>query len=121
MQEIIFEKNKTYLGDCLEIMQQFPDGIFDMILCDLPYGITQNKWDNIIPLDKLWEQYKRIIKANGAIVLFGSEPFSSMLRVSNIDNFKYDWVWNKINIKNRSFKLKENANEPTRNNICFWI
>ena len=96
MEEIIFEKNKTYLGDCLEIMQQFPDGIFDMILCDLPYGITQNKWDNIIPLDKLWEQYKRIIKANGAIVLFGSEPFSSMLRVSNIDNFKYDWVWNKI-------------------------
>ena len=61
MAEIIFEKNKTYLGDCLEIMPQLPDAIFDMILCDLPYGTTSNKWDSVIPFDKLWEQYNRLI------------------------------------------------------------
>lgn len=84
-----------YNGDCLEIMKQIPDKSVDMILCDLPYGTTGCKWDIIIPLDKLWEQYNRIIKDNGAILLFGSEPFSSALRMSNIKNYKYDWVWNK--------------------------
>lgn len=82
-------------GDCLEVMKDIPDKSIDMILCDLPYGTTACKWDVIIPFDKLWEQYNRIIKDNGAIVLFGSEPFSSKLRMSNIKNFKYDWVWNK--------------------------
>ena len=82
-------------GDCLEIMPSIPDKSIDMILCDLPYGSTQCKWDVIISLDKLWEQYNRIIKPNGAIVLFGAEPFSSMLRVSNIKQFKYDWIWDK--------------------------
>jgi site-specific DNA-methyltransferase (adenine-specific) len=66
-----------------------------MILCDLPYGTTACKWDNVIPFEPLWTQYKRIIKDNGAIVLFGSEPFSSYLRLSNINNFMYDWIWNK--------------------------
>lgn len=84
-----------YCGDCLEVMKQIPDKSVDMILCDLPYGTTACKWDIIIPFDKLWEQYNRIIKDNGAIVLFGSEPFSSALRMSNIKNYKYDWVWNK--------------------------
>lgn len=84
-----------YQGDCLEIMKQIPDKSVDMILCDLPYGTTACKWDTIIPFDKLWEQYNRVIKDNGAIVLFGSEPFSSALRMSNIKNYKYDWVWNK--------------------------
>lgn len=86
---------QLFCGDCLEIMKQIPDKSVDMILCDLPYGTTACKWDTVIPFDKLWEHYNRIIKDNGAIVLFGSEPFSSKLRMSNIKNFKYDWVWDK--------------------------
>jgi len=82
-------------GDCLEVMKDIPDKSIDMILCDLPYGTTACKWDTIIPFEPLWEQYKRIIKDNGAIVLFGAEPFSSYLRLSNIKDYKYDWVWNK--------------------------
>ena len=87
--------NKLYKGDCLELMKDIPDKSIDMILCDLPYGTTACKWDTIIPFDELWEQYNRIIKNNGAIVLFGSEPFSSQLRMSNLKMYKYDWVWNK--------------------------
>ena len=83
------------LGDCLERMKEIPDGSVDMILADPPYGTTSCKWDSVIPLDKMWEQLKRIIKPNGAIVLFGSEPFSSFLRVSNIKMFRYDWIWEK--------------------------
>jgi len=83
------------LGDCLERMKEIPDGSVDMILCDPPYGTTACKWDSIIPLEPMWEQLKRIIKPNGAIALFGSEPFSSALRMSNIKNYKYDWVWHK--------------------------
>ncbi len=82
-------------GDCLEIMPTIPDGSVDMILCDLPYGTTACKWDVVIPFEPLWKEYKRIIKKNGAIVLFGSEPFSSHLRLSNLKWYKYDWVWNK--------------------------
>ena len=70
-------------GDCLKLMKQIPDGGVDFVLCDLPYGITANKWDVVLPFDKLWEQYKRIIKEHGCIALFGREPFSSELRVSN--------------------------------------
>ena len=80
-------------GDCLELMKDIPDKSIDMILCDLPYGTTACKWDIVMPFDKLWEQYNRIIKDNGAIVLFGSEPFSSYLRMSNIKNYRYDWKW----------------------------
>jgi DNA modification methylase len=77
-------------------MKEIPDGSIDMILCDLPYGTTQCKWDNIIPFEPLWEQYNRIIKDNGAIVLFGTEPFSSRLRLSNLKYYKYDWIWDKV-------------------------
>lgn len=84
-------------GDCLELMKEIPYKSIDLILCDLPYGTTACKWDSVIPFDKLWEQYNRIIKNNGAIVLFGAEPFSSCLRMSNIKNYKYDWVWKKPN------------------------
>jgi len=84
------------LGDTLERMREIPDGSVDMVLCDLPYGTTACKWDSVIPFEPLWEQYKRVIKKNGAIVLFGSEPFSSLLRVSNLKQFKYDWVWDKV-------------------------
>ena len=82
-------------GDCLVEMQNIPDKSIDAIICDLPYGTTACKWDTIIPFEPLWAQYKRIIKDNGAIVLFGSEPFSSALRMSNIKDYKYDWIWNK--------------------------
>jgi DNA modification methylase len=83
------------LGDCLEVMKTIPDGSIDAIITDPPYGTTACKWDSVIPFDLMWEQLNRIIKPNGAIVLFGSEPFSSALRMSNIKNYKYDWVWNK--------------------------
>ena len=84
-------------GDCLELMKDIPDKSIDMILCDLPYGTTACKWDTVIPFGALWEQYKRIINGNGAIVLFGAEPFSSYLRTSNMEWYKYDWIWIKNN------------------------
>ena len=83
------------LGDCLEVMKDIPDKSIDMILCDLPYGTTACKWDTVIPFEPLWEQYNRIIKDNGAIVLFGSQPFTSALVMSNVKRFKYEWIWNK--------------------------
>ena len=82
-------------GDCLELLKEIPDGSVDMVLCDPPYGTTACKWDSVIPFEPMWEQLNRIIKPNGAILLFGSEPFSSALRMSNIKNFKYDWIWEK--------------------------
>lgn len=86
---------KLHHGNCLEIMKQIEDESIDMILCDLPYGTTACKWDSIIPFEPLWEQYNRLIKNNGAIVLFGDEPFSTKLRNSNLKNYRYDWVWEK--------------------------
>ena len=85
-----------YNMDCLVGMKYIADKSIDMILCDLPYGTTRCHWDAIIPFDKLWEQYNRIIKDNGAIVLFGTEPFSSHLRLSNLKHYKYDWIWDKV-------------------------
>jgi site-specific DNA-methyltransferase (adenine-specific) len=89
------KNGRFYLGDCLEVMKEIPDGVIDMILTDPPYGTTACKWDSIIPFDAMWLRLNKLIKQNGAIVLFGSEPFSSALRMSNIKNYKYDWVWNK--------------------------
>jgi site-specific DNA-methyltransferase (adenine-specific) len=83
------------LGDCLELMQEIPNKSIDFCLTDPPYGTTACKWDSVIPFDPMWDQLKRIVKDNGAIALFGSEPFSSALRMSNIKMFKYDWVWDK--------------------------
>jgi DNA modification methylase len=105
------EINTVYEGDCLEVMPKIPDKSVDMILCDLPYGTTACKWDVVIPFDKLWEQYKRIIKSNGAIVLFGSEPFSSYLRLSNIKQYKYDWYWHRDRASNHMNAKKQ----PMRN------
>jgi len=90
-----YEKGRFYKGDCLEVMKEIPDGCIDMILCDLPYGTTQNKWDYLIDLPSLWAQYERIIKDNGAIVLTAAQPFTSFLIVSNIELYKYCWVWQK--------------------------
>ena len=84
-----------FKGDCLEIMKDIPDKSIDMILCDLPYGTTACKWDTIIPFEPLWEQYKRIIKENGAIILTSSQPFTTKLIDSNIKMFRYCWVWDK--------------------------
>lgn len=100
-------------GDCLEVMKNIPDGSVDMILCDLPYGTIACKWDFVLPFDSLWTQYKRLTKPNGAIALFGSEPFSSKLRMSNLKWFKYDWVWEKqqganfMNCKFQPYKVHE--------------
>lgn len=85
----------AFNNDCLFVMPLIPDKSIDMILCDLPYGTTQCKWDAVIPFDSLWEQYNRIIKKNGIIALFGSEPFVSALICSNLKQFKYDWIWHK--------------------------
>ena len=92
--------NSLIQGECLEVMKFIRDKSIDMILCDLPYGTTSCKWDSIIPFDLLWKQYKRIIKDNGAIVLFGLEPFSSHLRLSNLEWYKYDWIWEKTKVLN---------------------
>lgn len=101
-------------GDCLELMKDIPDASIDMILCDLPYGTTKNKWDSVIPLDKLWLQYKRIIKNNGAIVLFSQMPFTASLVNSNIKMFRYEWIWEKdngtgfLNANKMPLKIHEN-------------
>jgi len=93
--DVVTSEYSLLFGDCLERMKEIPDGSVDMILTDPPYGTTACKWDSVIPFEPMWEQLKRIIKPNGAIVLFGSEPFSSALRMSNIKQYKYDWVWDK--------------------------
>ncbi len=87
--------NQIICGDCLEVMPNIPDKSIDMILCDLPYGTTACKWDTIIPFEPLWKEYKRIIKDNGAIVLTASQPFTSMLVMSNITNYSHSWIWEK--------------------------
>ena len=88
-------KNTVHCADCLDFMKEIPDKSIDMILCDLPYGTTACKWDSVIPFEPLWEQYKRIIKDNGAIVLTASQPFTSALVMSNPDMFKYSWIYKK--------------------------
>lgn len=87
--------NNVFEGDCLEIMKQLPDKSIDMVLCDLPYGTTQNKWDSVIPLGELWQQYRRIVKDDGAIVLTSQGMFTAELMVSNPKMFRYKWIWEK--------------------------
>lgn len=89
------ELNVVYNEDCLEGMNRIEDKSIDMILCDLPYGTTRCKWDTIIPFEPLWEQYKRVIKDNGAICLFADEPFSSKLVTSNLEMYRYELIWKK--------------------------
>lgn len=112
--QTIIETNRIYNMDCLEGMKYIPSKSIDMILCDLPYGTTRNKWDSIIPLDKLWEQYNRIIKNNGAIVLTAQTPFDKILGYSNLKYLKYEWIWHKsqatgfLNSKKMPLKNHEN-------------
>ena len=110
--------NNVVQGDCLEVMQHIPDGSIDMILCDLPYGTTQNKWDSVIPLNKLWEQYERIIKNNGAIVLTAQGLFTAKLILSNEKLFKYKIVW----IKSKPTNFLNAKKQPLRKHedICIF-
>lgn len=108
-----------YNGDCLVEMDGIEDHSIDMILCDLPYGITQNKWDSVLPLDKLWEQYNRIIKDNGAIVLFGRQPFTSNLITSNLNMFKYSMVWRK-NLKTGNLNARKRPMGAYEDVVVFY-
>mgnify|MGYP003652988166 CR=1 FL=1 len=109
------KRNEIYLGDCLELMpKHIEDKSIDMIFCDLPYGTTQCKWDSVIDLPKLWSEYKRVIKDNGAIVLFASQPFTTTLISSSLKMFRYELIWDKIrsatglNAKRMPMKTHEN-------------
>lgn len=106
--------NGTFLhGDCLELMRGLSEGSVDMVLCDLPYGTTQNKWDSVIPFDALWKQYWRVCKPNAAVVLTAAQPFTSALVMSQVQYFKYDWTWDKknptgfLNAKKQPLRVKE--------------
>lgn len=108
--------NGTFLhGDCLELMRDLPSGSVDMVLCDLPYGTTQNKWDSVIPFDALWEQYWRVCKPNAAVVLTAQCPFDKVLGASQLQYLKYEWIWEKpkatghLNAKKQPMKAHENV------------
>ena len=124
------EKICLVQGDCLEKMKNIDKESIDLILCDLPYGVTKNKWDVVIPFDALWVQYNRIIKKNGAIILFGSQPFTTMMIASNMKDFRYSLVWEKnkfsdfLNAKRKPMKTNEDIcifykRQPTYN-IQYW-
>lgn len=110
--------NEVHQGDCLTIMKDIPDKSVDMVLCDLPYGTTQNKWDSIIPLELLWNEYERVIKDNGAIVLTSAQPFTSALVMSNPKLFKYSWTW----IKSRGTNHLNARKQPLRatEDVCVF-
>jgi site-specific DNA-methyltransferase (adenine-specific) len=118
--------HKLILGDCLDELPKIFDKNIDLILTDPPYGTTQCKWDSVIPFEPMWNQLKRVIKDNGCIALFGSEPFSSYLRTSNIKWFKYDWVWNKVRpvgvhvCKYRPMSKNENISIFGKGKITFY-
>ena len=120
------ERIRLYNGDCLEEMNKIKDKNIDMILCDLPYGVTRNKWDEIIPLEPLWQQYERVIKDNGIIVLFSQQPFTTKLISSNLKMFRYELIWEKskvtgfLNAKKMPLRTHENIlvfykKQPTYN------
>jgi site-specific DNA-methyltransferase (adenine-specific) len=113
-------------GDCLEWMKLFPNNSIDMVLCDLPYGITANKWDSIIPLNHLWNEYHRIVKNNGAIILNCIEPFTTILMISNMTEYRHKWVWNKNNsagfvtAKIRPFQICEDILVFGKNKVNYY-
>lgn len=102
--------NKILQGDCLEMMKGIPDGSIDVVIADPPYGTTACKWDTVIPFEPMWEQLKRVTKKNGAIVLFGSQPFTSALVMSNPKMFKYEWIWE----KNRGSNFASTKYQPMK-------
>ena len=117
MKDVVTDKYSLLFGNCLERMKEIPDGSVDLILTDPPYGTTACKWDSVIPFEPMWNELKRIIKPNGAIVLFGSEPFSSHLRMSNIKQYKYDWVWE----KSRALGFTNAKNKPMNKHECISV
>jgi len=127
-EEKMMELDKIYNEDCLVGMQRIPDQSVDAIICDLPYGTTQNEWDSVIPLEELWTEYRRICKPNAAIVLFSQQPFTATLVTSNPQMFRYEWIWQKgrgtgfLNANKMPMKAHENVlvfykNLPTYNPI----
>jgi len=123
-------RNKLIHGDCLEVLKAIPDGSVDMVLCDLPYGTTNCKWDTVLPLDKLWEEYNRVCKLNAPMVFTAAQPFTSTLISSNIKNFKYTWIWEKskatgyLNAKKMPLKAHEDVcifyRKPPTYNPQMW-
>ena len=113
------ELNKIYNEDCLEGMKEIPDKSVDMILCDLPYGTTRNKWDTVIPLELLWEQYERVVKDNGAVVLTAQTPFDKVLGTSNLKILRYEWVWNKV-LPTGHLNAKKMPMKKTENILVFY-
>lgn len=114
----MIEVNNIYHNDCFIGMKEIPDKSVNLILTDLPYGLTANKWDKMIDLDKLWKEYKRIITDNGVVVLFGQEPFSSKLRLSNLEMYRYDIIWKKQ--KPSNFQLMNYQMGRVTENICVF-
>ena len=121
----MIEIDNIYNEDCLEGMKRIPDGSVDAIICDLPYGTTRNPWDSVIPLDKLWAEYKRIVKPRGAIVLFSQQPFTSALIMSNPLMFKHEWIWEKdsgtgfLNANYAPLKRHENVLVFSQSAACY--
>jgi len=97
-----------HLGDCLDLLPSVPDGSVNLIISDLPYGVTSNKWDSVIPMDRLWAEYDRVCQPNAAIVLTASQPFTSYLVMSRPEMFKHEWIW----IKNRGSNFANTVREP---------
>lgn len=121
-------KSTLYCGDCLELMNRIPDSSIDMVLSDLPYGTTRCRWDTPINLQELWKQYRRVVKENGAIVLFSAQPFTTELISSNKAMYRYEWIWRKtqpsgfMNAKKMPLRTHENIEifyrkPPSRKNI----
>lgn len=111
--------NEIHLGDCLDVMQSIPDASVNMVLCDLPYGTTSCAWDTVLPFDKLWKEYRRVCKSGAAIVLFGQEPFSSQLRMSNLKDYRYDWYWEKERLTNVA-QVKKRAGKTVETISVFY-
>ena len=113
------EKNKIYLGDCLELIpKHVEDKSIDMIFCDLPYGTTANKWDSVIPLGELWKEYKRVLTESGCVLLFSSQPFTTSLINSNFNWFKYELIWNKLH--GTDFQLANKKPMKAHENILLF-
>jgi site-specific DNA-methyltransferase (adenine-specific) len=120
-----FETGKLYKGECLDVMAKLPSQSVDMILCDLPYGCTDMSWDKIIPFEELWEAYWRLLKPNGSVVLTATQPFSSQLIMSQLEHFKYNWIWKKsrpsvhVHAKNRPMGNYEDVCVFSRSDISY--
>lgn len=115
-----FPSGRFYLADCFDAMKEIPDNCIDMILCDLPYGTTQNKWDSVLDLNELWKEYWRIVKNNGIIVLTAAQPFTSFLIVQQISYYKYSWVWDKVNRPTGHLNAKKQPMRQTEDIVIFY-